>query len=137
MVWLKAIHISALIVWCAGLLSLPGLLAAHHRIKGDWTFRRLRGMTRFSYIAVASPAAVIAIASGMGLIAFTDISGGWFPLKLSAVALMAVFHVYCGHLRRVLHETPDALPGWLYRILPAAPLLLIPYVLWLVLARPI
>lgn len=137
MVWLKAIHISALIVWCAGLLSLPGLLARHKHARSDHAFRRLRGMTRFSYIVIASPAAVIAIASGMGLIAFTDISGGWFPLKLSAVAMMAVFHVYCGHLRRVLNEAPDALSGRFYRILPVVPLLLIPYVLWLVLAKPI
>lgn len=135
--WLKVLHISSLVFWCAGLLYMPGLFAAHPGITDSQDFRRLRAVTRLSYIYVTSPAAVIAVASGTVLIWIAAADGGWLPLKLTAVALMVLFHVYCGRLLAMLHEQPRLRRPAAHLVLVAPPALLIPVVLWLVLGKPL
>jgi protoporphyrinogen IX oxidase len=136
-VWLKVLHIASLVFWCAGLLYLPGLLAAHPGTTDPEAFRRLRAMSRLTYVYVTSPAAVIAVASGTALIWAAEAHGGWLALKLTAVALMVVFHVYCGRVLALLHDRPRLRRPATHASLAVAPVLLIPTVLWLVLGKPI
>lgn len=137
MVWLKSIHIATLLVWCAGLLYLPPLFAAHAGRNDPSAFQRLRKMTRLSYIGVTSPAGVLAIASGTALIPLTAPHGGWLYLKLTAVALMVAFHVHCGRVLARLWETPAYRRPATHLASLTAPAALIGGVLWLVLARPL
>jgi hypothetical protein len=66
--WLKVAHIAAIAIWSATLLGLPSLLLAKsHRLSMSET-RRLQHILRFGYVHLASPAAVVAIASGIALI---------------------------------------------------------------------
>lgn len=134
--WLKAAHIVTLSVWAGGLFALPTLLALQpDAAHGDYD--RLRRMSRFAYVALISPAAVLAIITGSALIPLISAEGGWLPLKLSAVAAMALFHLLCGHLLSEVRFAPEAYrPGRLQALL-LVPLLLVPLVLWLVLARPL
>ncbi len=138
MVWLKALHITALTIWCAGLFYLPGLLMLHPRTRDRDSFHRLRIMTRYSFIILISPAAVIAIISGTALVYVRGAQGDWLAAKLVAVALMVFFHLYCGNqlgaLRR--RNDPKHRPAWVYLSLVIVPSVLIPVVLWLVLAKP-
>jgi protoporphyrinogen IX oxidase len=134
--WVKGIHIATLVVWCAGLLYLPGLFVIHCEPREVRPFHRLRRMTRFSYIMVTSPAAIIAVISGSLLIWLADISGGWLPVKLTLVAMMVGYHTLCGHLLSQLRE-PHGYNPTLLMSLVVVPVLLIPMVLWLVLAKPL
>jgi protoporphyrinogen IX oxidase len=136
MTWLKALHIATLLVWCAGLFYLPALFAAHPRTRDRTRFHRLRIMTRFSYIAVASPAAVLAVGSGIALIFVSEALGKWLVVKLTAISLMALYHLYCGWMITRLHKTRIVRrPGFHLAgmIVPAS---LIPAVFWLVLQKP-
>jgi protoporphyrinogen IX oxidase len=134
--WLKVIHISALVVWCAGLFYLPTMFAAHPATREHDAFRRLRAMTRVSFVGIASPAAVIAIASGSALIPITAAAEGWLFIKLTIVTLMVAFHVWCGELLAKLRtDAPDYRSGRLL-LLTVVPVFLIPAVLWLVLHKP-
>ena len=135
-IWLKAAHISAVLIWCAGLFYIPGLFAVHPRRRGE-AFRRLRLMTRFTYIGVMSPAAVIAVGSGAGLIYVAGAEGHWLFLKLTLVALMMLFHIFCG---RMVDHLSEGAARWSSRALMSLlviPSLLIPGVLFLVLGKPV
>jgi protoporphyrinogen IX oxidase len=134
--WVKGIHIVTLVIWCAGLLYLPGLFAIHCEPRELRPFHRLRAMSRFSYIVITSPAAIIAIISGSVLIWLSDIRGGWLPVKLTVVAAMAAYHTLCGHILSELRE-PDRFPRGPLLGMVVVPILLIPMVLWLVLAKPL
>jgi protoporphyrinogen IX oxidase len=136
MAWLKALHIATLLVWCAGLFYLPGLFAAHPLARNLRDLRRIRSMTRFTYVAVTSPAAVLAILSGTALVYVAEARGGWLVLKLTAVSLMVLYHLYCGRTLARLHTAPAALPPAAHLALLVVPGLLVPIVLWLVLGKP-
>lgn len=134
--WVKGIHIVTLVIWCAGLLYLPGLFAIHCETHDVRPFNRLRAMSRFSYIVITSPAAIIAIISGAALIWLADPRGGWLPVKLTVVAMLASYHTLCGHILSQLRE-PQGFRRRPLLALIVVPVLLIPMVLWLVLAKPL
>ncbi|RYY79597.1 MAG: hypothetical protein EOO24_43600 [Comamonadaceae bacterium] len=134
--WLKFAHLSALLAWCAALFALPVLLALYPQTSGGVDRRRLRAATRFTYIAWASPAAVVAVVSGTALIHLTQSYGGWMLAKLTLVTAMVFFHAACGKLMLRQHDARQRggrrWQPWL-AVVPAA---LVPAVLWLVLAQP-
>jgi len=134
--WTKFLHLTSLLVWCAALFALPALFALHPSINGRVERRRIQAATRFTFIAVGSPAAVIAVASGTGLIFLTASYGGWMLAKLSLVALMVVFHVLCGQRILNLHRKPWRWAPAQHIAWAGAPALLIVGVLWLVLLQP-
>lgn len=133
--WLMALHITALLLWCAALFALPGLLAACRAGQDDE--HRLRGMTRFTYLMLASPAAVIAVISGTLLIYPTEAYSGWLALKLTAVAGLVLFHVLCGRLIVALLEQPQLWSVRIFHALVGLPAVLVVVILWLVLAKPL
>lgn len=134
---LKAAHISALLIWAAGLFYLPGLYAAHPGTAPGRPMRRLRALSRFSYIYVVSPAGIIAIITGTALIALVDPTGGWLPLKLTLVAGLVLFHIYCGHVLGQLHENPALRSARVHLLALVPPGLLVPGILFMVLAKPV
>jgi protoporphyrinogen IX oxidase len=135
--WLKAIHIAALLVWCAGLFYLPALFAAHPRTADATRFWRLRTMTRFTYVVVASPAAVIAIGTGIALIFVSPALGGWLILKLNVIVLMMLYHMYCGWTIGRLWALRVVRRPALHVAGMVVPLLAVPTVFWLVLHKPV
>jgi putative membrane protein len=135
--WLKALHIAAMLVWSAALFYLPSLLAEHATTTKQTAFYRLRAMTRIVFIAIASPAAIIAIISGSALIVVAAAHGGWLALKLTAVALMVMFHVYCGSLVAAFRLFPVKRNPTLLHALVIVPTVLVPVVFYLVLAKPV
>ena len=137
MAWLKALHIVTLLAWSASLFYLPGLFAAFRRAQGKREVQHLHMMTRMVFVVIASPAALLAIISGTALVAFTGVAGEWLAFKLTAVGLMVMFHLYCGHLVALLDERPR-LRGVRVRLgLLVVPAVLVPLVLWLVMAKPV
>lgn len=138
MAWLMGLHIVPLLVWSAGLFYIPTLCSVDYRGMDRIAIRQIRIRARFIFVAVASPAAVLTIVSGSVLVYATGAMGEWFAAKLTLVALMAMFHGFCGHMLALLgHEGRrqkrfNSLSIWML----VAPGLLIPAVLWLVLAKP-
>ncbi|BBI51792.1 hypothetical protein HORIV_42130 [Vreelandella olivaria] len=83
MPWLKLLHIAALVIWCGSLLYLPALLSQALQLRKDAGFAQgTPPMPRFFYNSIATPAALIAIASGTllflihGLLGVADLKTG-------------------------------------------------------------
>ena len=136
---LKAVHIAALAIWCAGLILLPVLMhlhGRHARFRTQAGFTEFRWLTHYSYTRVISPAAVLAVAVGTVLIFWLEVLDAWMAAKLLAVMGMVMLHAWFGHLivqageRRSAYDIPPVGLS-LIALVP-----LIGLVLWLVLAKP-
>lgn len=136
MAWLKGAHFFTLAIWAGGLFALPVLLALQPDARNDAAYQRMRAMSRFAYAALISPAAILAIITGSALIPLANVQGSWLAPKLTGVAGMALFHVFCGHLLSELRFEPEAYRPALLQSLIVVPLVLVPAVLWIILTRP-
>lgn len=134
---LKAVHISALMIWCAGLLALPLMLKHLEPEQGQVTYGKLRLITHYAYTHVVTPAALIAVAAGIGLIFAEEVFEAWLIAKLAAVGLLACVHGFEGHVvlkageKKGNYDTPGA--AWM--IVPA--LSVMSLILLLVLSKPV
>ncbi len=136
MAWMTALHLTFLLIWCAGLFYLPGLFAAYSRAGTVREHHQMRIITRFIFFAVATPAAALAILTGIALAYATDIQGNWLPAKALVVLLMILFHMYCGRRVIRLGKGRRMTSNAMLLALIAIPAVLVPLVLWLVLAKP-
>lgn len=134
---IKLLHIAALVVWCAGLLGLPLVLAKHDPRHEQADYAHLRIITHRAYIGIVTPAAVVAIAMGTALIFVREVFVPWMFAKLVMVGVLVLIHAWVGHVTLNVGErqgTYDPPPVW--------PLLLISVVamvaiLILVLGKPL
>lgn len=133
----KGLHIAALILWCAGLVALPLVLAKHDADEAQADYTRLRRITHHGYTRIVTPAAVIAIAAGTALIFLRGVFVPWMFAKLVAVGLLVSLHALIGHTvvlmseRRGEYEPPSPVPLILAMVLTMVA------VLALVLAKPV
>ncbi|MFN3515187.1 MAG: CopD family protein [Phenylobacterium sp.] len=134
--WLKALHIAGLIVWCAGLIYLPGLLLGHRRVADTQDFARVRRASRFAYTAIVSPAAFVAVGAGMALLFVADALHGWMFVKLALVSVLTGIHVHYGYILDQLSDQKVDPPRRRLFGLFAGQLAVIGVILFLVLAEP-
>ncbi len=133
----KSIHIAALILWCAGLLALPLLLAKHREGEAQADYARLRLLSHYGYTRIVTPAAVIAIAAGTVLIFLRDMFVPWLFAKLVVVGLLVALHAWTGHVVLTIAETrgEERPPAGLPLLLGALATMTV--VLLIVLAKPV
>lgn len=129
MPWLKLLHIGAVIVWCGALLYLPPAIA---------DARPRRVVPRRLFTVVATPAALVAIASGTAILLLHGPLSAWLLVKLAIVGLLVLGHAACGMLilRAERSEGCAALRGRC-TALEAASLLWLAAIAWLVLRKPL
>jgi putative membrane protein len=97
--WLKLLHIAAVIVWCGALLYLPAAIAAAAGPDRAAAFDRpQRHLLRGLFTAVATPAALVAIASGTAIFLWQGPLAPWLMAKLTVVGLLVLTHATCGLL---------------------------------------
>lgn len=93
--WIKVLHILAVMSWMAGLFYLPRLFVYHaDAAVGGETDETFKVMERRLLKAIMRPAAVVVLLTGLALlyVLALPVSEPWVALKLVAVALMFVFH---------------------------------------------
>ncbi|MGV3652327.1 MAG: CopD family protein [Devosia sp.] len=132
---LKSIHVIAIALWSAGLLSLPFLYRQRNGVE-DKALHRIHAFTRRFYVVAVSPAAFLAIGSGTALIFYRETFTTWFSLKLLAVALMMVIHVMLGLRILSLFEEGKRYPGWLAATMTSLAAFVVTAILTLVLGKP-
>jgi protoporphyrinogen IX oxidase len=97
-VWLKLLHVTALSIWAGGILLMPVLLGQREAAGEGNALHRLHAFSRFAYITVISPAAFVAIGSGIALIFAREVFTAWFAVKLLFVGILVALHVWTGLL---------------------------------------
>ncbi|MFO7648834.1 CopD family protein [Halomonas campaniensis] len=100
MPWFKFLHIIALVSWCGLLLYLPALLRQLARPEplAQGFSPGAPPLPRLLFNGLASPVALLAIASGTLLFLLHGVVDTWLVLKLLAVSVMVLAHGLCGWL---------------------------------------
>lgn len=136
--WIKAVHVIAVIAWMAGMLYLPRLFVYHADAeRGSVQSETFKLMERRLYRAIINPAMVIAWAAGLWLawkgFAF---QGGWLHAKIALVVAMSGMHGYLGGAVRRFAEDRNEKPARHWRIVNEVPTLLMIGIVILVIVKP-
>src|SRR5271167_2851489 len=101
MLWLKALHVIAVVTWFAGLFYLPRLYLYHADAQDAISIARFEVMERRLFIIMTIGAA-LTIGFGLAMLVVSPIylSMPWLRIKLSLVLLLVVYHGYCFKLLR-------------------------------------
>ena len=136
--WVKAVHVIAVISWMAGLLYLPRLFVYHCAVPPrSETSETFKVMERRLIRAIMTPAMVVVWT--LGLIMAVD--GGlflqhWFHAKLLAVVGMTAVHLFLNHCRLEFAENANRRSGKFYRVINEVPTLLMIIIVILVIVKP-
>ena len=127
MLWIKSLHIIAMVTWFAGLFYLPRLFVYHALTRDAISSERFKVMERKLYVGIMTPGAVLTIASGLWLWLGYGIGGGWLYAKLALVLILIVHHAWLGKLmadfRHDRNRHGDVFYRWINEI-PALPVLI-------------
>lgn len=136
--WIKAVHVIAIISWMAGLLYLPRLFIYHcDAEKGSVQSETFKVMERRLLSIIMTPAMVIAWVLGLWL-AWTGghLSAPWFWAKFALVIGLSGVH---GHFTAAVSdfaEDRNDKPPRYWRIINEAPTLLMIGIVVLVIVKP-
>lgn len=134
MPWIKTLHLASLICWCAALLYV--LIAATPQRLITTTDGDGDGPVRWLYTLVATPAALLAIASGTALFVMGHGLALWLAAKLAVVSVLVMCHVLAGRLVLQGEQGDAGLPPRAGPVLAFGALASMGATLWLVLDKP-
>lgn len=136
--WVKALHIIAVVSWMAGLLYLPRLFINHlGHAPGSEVSEVLKGMERRLMNIIMMPAMVLSWVFGLWLaIEIYGFHGGWLHMKLLAVVLLTGSHFYM--MKAVAAFGRDERPGSdrFWRLFNEVPTVLMIVIVILVILKP-
>ena len=98
MLWIKSFHIIFMVTWFAGLFYLPRLFVYHAMSDDKASRERFKIMERKLFFGIMTPGAVLTIGFGLWLWLGYGFYGGWLYAKMALVAVLVVYHLYCGKL---------------------------------------
>ena len=95
MLWMKSLHIIAMVAWMAGLFYLPRLFVYHTRQEvGSDVDSLFKHMENRLLTVIMRPAGVVTILMGSGLVTVSGFSWGdhWLWAKLLGVVGLIAYH---------------------------------------------
>lgn len=137
--WLKALHIAAVIAWMAGMMYLPRLFVYHHQAeRGGEAERFFVLMERRLLKGIINPSmTAVWVLAGLMLYAKPSLLGaGWFHVKLPMVLGISAIHGLYANARRAFErgERPRSERFW--RIMNEAPFLMMLVALFMAVVKP-
>lgn len=109
--WIKALHLIAVMAWMAGLFYLPRLFVYHADAENGSEFdQKLQIMERRLLRAIMNPAMILSWIFGMMLIFYHIETGGmkqgWLHTKLLFVIILTIMHqIYAYHRKQFMAGT--------------------------------
>jgi putative membrane protein len=123
--WFKAFHLIGVVVWFAGLFYLVRLFVYHAEasaqpepaqgiLKAQYEI-----MEKRLYNIITTPGMIVTVAMALGLISTEP------EIKLTFVALLLLYHFYCGRIIKKLELGESQWTGQQFRALNEAPTILL------------
>jgi putative membrane protein len=137
--WLKALHLIAVIAWMAGMLYLPRLFVYHADAKsGSELSETLKIMERRLLRFIVNPAMIASFAFGLALLAQNPdlLHQPFMHAKLGLVLLMTALHGYLARCRKAFARDQNRHTARFYRILNEVPTALMIAIVVLVIVKP-
>jgi putative membrane protein len=138
MLWLKSLHVIAVIAWFAGLFYLPRLYVYHAAAApGSELSSTLKIMERRLLRYIMNPAMVVVWVTGPWLAWWEGAWGdSWLHAKFALVLALTWFHHDLGRWRKAFAEDRNTRSVRFYRIANEVPTLLLVGIVILVIVKP-
>ena len=138
LLWLKALHIVAVISWMAGLLYLPRLFVYHVKARSGAEPAATLAVMELRLVRVIMDPAMIAVWLTGPLLAWQlgVLREGWLHMKLALVVALTVFHYLLGLWRKDLASGRNRYSEKFYRLINEIPTLAMIAIVILVVVKP-
>jgi len=137
-VWIKALHVIAVISWMAGMLYLPRLFVYHCEAEiGSKQSETFKLMERRLLKAIINPAMMVTWFAGLYL-AFAGhwFAAGWFQVKLFLVLVLSGAHGFFVRFVKDFAADRNTRSQKFYRILNEIPTVLLIGIVIMVVVKP-
>jgi protoporphyrinogen IX oxidase len=136
--WLKALHIVAVISWMAGLLYLPRLFVYHAEAEpGSKQSETFKVMEWRLLRLIMNPAMIVVWVTGPLLAWQTGMMHDrWLAAKFVLVVLLSAYHHALGAWRKAFAEDRNKHPAKYFRIANEVPTVLMVGIVVLVVVKP-
>ena len=136
--WLKAVHVIAVVAWMAGMLYLPRLFVYHAEVGPNTPqSETFKVMERRLLRLIINPAMIVVWITGLWLAYeghfFRD---GWLHTKILLVVLMSAVHGFLAASMKRFAQDRNTRPARFYRILNEVPTVLLIGIVILVVVKP-
>ena len=140
MLWIKSFHVIFMVTWFAGLFYLPRLFVYHAMSDDQISNERFKIMERKLFFGIMTPGGIITIILGFVMLqgyAWEAFAGTlWMQAKLALVAVLVVYHIYCGKLVKDFKFDRNTKSHVFYRWFNEFPVILLIVIVILVFVRP-
>ena len=137
MLVVKALHISLVLSWFAGLFYLPRIFVNLAMVEPGSSAERERLLLMAGKLyRFMTPLGILAVALGLWLWLGFGFSGGWLHAKTTLVLVLIGYHLYCGRLLRDFIAGRNARSHVWFRWFNELPVLLMFAVIFLVVLKP-
>ncbi len=136
--WLKTLHLIAVIAWMAGLLYLPRLFVYHaDAAVGSEVSQTFKVMEKRLLRLIINPAMIAVWITGP-LLAYRMgyFQSGWLHAKIGLVVILSGVHGYLAGRVRAFAEDRNDRPAKFYRILNEVPTVIMVLIVFLVVMKP-
>ena len=139
--WIKAIHVIAVISWMAGLLYLPRLFVYHASLPEDAASsaqsETFKVMERRLMKAIMNPAMIVTWVLGLFLVWQSGFyASGWMQAKFALVLAMSGCHGWFSRMVKDFAADRNSRGHRFYRMINEAPTLLMVAIVILVIVKP-
>ncbi|MBI2308070.1 MAG: CopD family protein [Rhodocyclales bacterium] len=137
MLVVKALHISLVVAWFAGLFYLPRIFVNLAMVSTDSTAERARLLLMAGKLyRFMTPLGILAVGLGLWLWFGFGFAGGWLHAKTALVVLLIAYHLYCGQLLRAFVAGSCTKSHVWFRWFNELPVLVMFAVVFLVVLKP-
>jgi putative membrane protein len=138
MVYVKALHIVAVISWMAALLYLPRLFVYHSELDPVSSQSRLFAKMEDRLLRfIANPAMIAVWCSGSWMAFNTGLyHTAWLQTKIVLVVCMSGFHGYFRYVAKLFESGGNRNSSRFYRVINEGPTILMIGIVFLVVVRP-
>jgi putative membrane protein len=134
--WIKVIHIVAVISWMAGLLYLPRLFVYHsENISKNDLSSTFKIMEYRLYRFIMNPAMMVVWLSGFILL-YDNGLDLWLIIKFLLVFLMTIFHIFMKKCLNDFENDKSEYSSKFFRIINEIPTILMIFIIILVVIKP-
>ena len=137
---IKALHVSFMVAWFAGIFYLPRLFVYHAGNTDPAVDAQFKVMER-RLLYFVTPFAVLTLVFGLWLIylygAAWFAASHWLHYKLLLVLLLYIYHGYCFKLLNDFKQGKNSKSSKFYRVFNEFPVLLLFAIIFLAILKPV
>lgn len=138
--WIKSLHVIAMVAWMAGLWYLPRLFVYHTQARaGSESSERFKVMERRLMRGIMIPAMIATWIFGILLVLTPGVVNwhqGWFHVKLTLAILLTVFHAFCSRWRKGFLHDRNQRSERFFRIVNEIPTVLFVVIVIMAIVKP-